>query len=352
MRTSRLAGTLLVLSVLALSAPAYADQHHSNLSLTFDGVVLAAGDQSYSHEAHTLVSGMILGQLVDPSQATLEYGVQAHVSGLSVSGEASFDLAINNPDGSVTKVTGEAPITDMVTPILLPLGCTGTSCQSTIPAAYLGLASVSIQTCSHQEHSHSGDHVQVREGDDGENSGCSAPTNLSLPMQFESAYMNPFGGPIVFASSGNEIIIAATYSEATIDWSGSQLGGAATGTLDGSAAFGGFTMTVNAHEDLVAGTESESGSIALVGMFPTSLNANGNFRGHSTFGPGTACDPSLGLPVGTCQITGLSSSGSFSMHGSGGNIRGSYTTLWTAPAIAFTSSVSATVGGGSDHGGD
>jgi hypothetical protein len=238
----------------------------------------------------------------------------------------------------------------------LPPGCTfGVDCTSAVPLFYLGSSSVTMETCTGQNlGSHHGDHSWGRDGNDGEGNGCSVVFSGDLPMQYESAYLNPFGGPVLFESQGGEVMVVAAYSQAKIDWNGSQLGGVATGTLDGNAVFGGFSMTVNAHEDLVAGTESESGSIALVGMVPTSLNADGRFRGHSTFSPlgGIDCAASMGLPEGTCTLTGLSSSGSFSMHSDGGKIRGSYSTQWGTPAFAFSSTVSAAVGSGSDNGGD
>jgi hypothetical protein len=178
---------------------------------------------------------------------------------------------------------------------------------------------------------------------------------MTLPMQFESGFLNPFGGPIFIASDGGEIFIVATYTASGVSWTGTQLGGTAVGSLAGAPVAGGFAMTVSAFEDLKAGTEVESGTIALVGMTPSTLNATGHFSGRSTIPLGTPCPDVLGFPPGTCQLTGFQSAGEFSMDlASGGSISGSYATSWTVPAVAFTSSVSATVSsnGGDDNGGD
>jgi hypothetical protein len=169
-------------------------------------------------------------------------------------------------------------------------------------------------------------------------------------MEFESAYLNPFGGPILMMSLDGMTSIVSTYSQASIVWKGIQLGGFVTGTLDNQPVGGGFAMTVNAHEDLLAGTESEEGSISLVGMNPSSLNANGHFEGQSTIPAGSPCGAPF--PDGTCQVTGLNSQGSFSMHSSGGDIDGSYSITWNAPAFSFAGIASATVGGGEGDGGD
>lgn len=294
---------------------------------------------------------MIMGNLVDPSQANLDFHLRAHVSGFGVHGEASFILSINNADGSLTKVEGAAHINDM-SGVPLPLLCTGTACTSEVPAVFLGLASVSVQTCGAQSQE-SGAHAIAHDGNSKESDHCTTAAELSLPMQFESAYLNPFGGPILFASQGGEILVISTYSQAKIDWKGSQLSGVVGGTLDSTSVAGNFAMTVNAHEDLVAGTESEDGSIALLGMSVPSLNVHGQFEGHSTIPVGTPCDPLLtGLPLGTCSVTGLESSGSFSMHSGGNDIEGTYQIHWMAPAFAFIGSAAATVGHGQNDGGD
>jgi hypothetical protein len=167
---------------------------------------------------------------------------------------------------------------------------------------------------------------------------------MTLPMQFESAFLNPFGGPIFLASSGGEIFVVSTYSEARVTWTGTQLGGAVAGSLAGNPVAGSFGMTVNAVEDLKNGVEEDQGTIAFLGMSDPSLNAAGQFEGSSIIPAGSDCSAAFGLPPGTCQLTGFSSQGEFSQSAAlGGSIHGEYSTQWTVPAVAFTSTVSATL---------
>jgi len=285
----------------------------------------------------------VLGQAIDPSASSISYYLPAHISGLNVQGTASFTITTTAGDGSSTIVKGSALLGGMIPAETFPLGCTyGVDCTSGIPGIFLGMASVTVQACPPQ--SSSGGHGSgFGWGGFGHKStGCTDVSHLTLPMQFESAFLNPFGGPIFMASEGGEIFVVSTYAESRVTWAGIQLGGTASGSLAGSPVSGGFGMTVYAVEDLVAGTEYEVGSISLVGMNPSTLNAAGHFLGKSTIPPGVACPDSLGFPPGTCQLTGFSSAGAFSMlTQSKGTIMGTYSTTWTVPAVAFTSSVSA-----------
>jgi len=354
MRLTKVAVAFLFVALLAGSTPAYADGTHNNLSLTFSGAILSSGTQSYSSTGGSVVVGSLLGKTIDPTEAQLDYSVQARVSGLSVQGSASFSLSLKGDDGSVTTVKGNAPIAEMIPAETFPIGCTfGADCTSGIPGIYLGLASVTSQTCPAQGQK-SGDHGVGHSSGNGNghgNRGCSDASQMTLPMEFESAFLNPFGGPIFISSQGGEIFLIATYTSARVIWTGIQLGGSATGSLAGSPVSGGFAMGVSAVEDLKSGSELEVGSIALVGMSPPSLNAAGHFIGRSTIPPGTACPtpppPYQPFPPGTCQLTGFSSNGLFSMQSStGGSIVGSYSTIWTAPAVAFTSTVTAILSSG------
>jgi hypothetical protein len=358
-RLSRIALVFLVIAFLAGSAPAYAEEHHGgNLTLTFSGGILSSGNQRYSHDGGTLVGALISGSQVDPSKAHLDYSLRAHVSGLDVGGEADFSLSYRSTDSSVTKVTGSAQIGDMIPAEVFPVGCTGTGCSSAIPGAFLGLTSVTVQSCpsDNQQSGDTGSGGWNRDEGGQGHGGCTVVSQSTIPMVFESAFLNPFGGPIFMADEGpggigQNVLIVATYSHARVVWSGIQLGGSATGSLDGNPVAGHFSMTVSAVEDLKAGFELETGSIALVGMTPDSLNAAGHFTGKSTIPPGPDCSALFGIP-NTCQITGFESKGAFSMEaGSGASVVGSYTTEWTAPAVMFTSSVTATVSSGHGHDG-
>jgi hypothetical protein len=321
--------TAAVLALLLGSTPALADSPHTNLSLTLNGAILDAGSSTYYHVGGHLAGAYILGVPVDPSSSVLHYSLTASVSGLSVAGEASFSLASVGQDGSHNYVLGEAPIDSMVPAEEFPLGCTlGVDCTSAIPGVFLGTASVSVVTC----------HGALQAGH------CQTLFHGDLPMQFESAFLNPFGGPIMMASDGGEVVIVATYTQSRVTWAGIQLGGTASGTLAGSPVSGQFGMTVSAVEDLRGGYELDAGSIAFLGMSQPSLNAAGGFVGRSTIPAGTACPPELGFPPGTCQLTGFASKGVFSMTNAlGGDLKGSYSTTWTVPAVAFSSTVSATL---------
>jgi hypothetical protein len=361
MRISRLAVTLLVVAVLAISTPAYADQKQSNLTLTFNGAILSSGTQSYSHDGGKLVLGTWLGNPIDPSKANLDYSLNAHITGLAAKGEADFTFTVKGADGSSTKVTGDAPISGMIPAEAFPLDCNlGVEpCTSGVPGVFTGQAAVTVQTChsGNDQSSNQGPKSSDGHGSDHGDKGCSKASHLTLPMEFESAFLNPFGGPIFMLSQGGEIFVESTYAESRVTWTGIQLGGSATGTLAGSPVSGGFAMKVSAVEDLKAGTEVEHGTIALFGMNPPNLNAAGHFDGKSTIPqPGSPCPlpppPFQPFPPGTCQLTGFQSSGDFSMDASsGGSIKGTYSTAWDVPAVTFTSSVSATFDSGHGHAG-
>jgi hypothetical protein len=126
----------------------------------------------------------------------------------------------------------------------------------------------------------------------------------------ESAFLNPFGGPVVWASSDGSVLVFS-YTAATIDWQNVQTSGSLTGTLGGATSVSGlFTETTSAHEDLFAGTETESGTLTFLGMTPSYLDASGAYSGSSTIPTYNKIDCSglIGIP-GTCTETGFSSLG-------------------------------------------
>ncbi|HZW85345.1 MAG TPA: hypothetical protein VFE91_05530 [Nitrososphaerales archaeon] len=326
MKIGKLAVVAGLLLLMLGTSPVLADSPHSSLSLNLNGALLSAGTEHYSHQGGQVVAGEVLGVPLDPSHSVIHYSLSAVVSGLTVSGQVSFDLKVNGHQDSTVEVKGTALIGDMVPAEEFPLGCTlGVDCTSAIPGAFLGLANVTIANCN------------------GESDNCPT-TQMMLPMQFESAFLNPFGGPIVMASAGGELMVIATYSQSRVIWTGTQLGGIASGSLAGNPVSGEFAMTVSATEDLRGGYELDHGTIAFFGFDNPALNAAGTFVGKSTIPAGVPCDPSLGFPPGTCQITGFSSSGVFAQTNAlGGSIKGTYSTQWTAPAVLFSSTVSATV---------
>jgi hypothetical protein len=341
-RSKAIVGVALLCFLFGAS-PVFADSPHNNLSLTLNGAILNSGTESYYHYGGQLVAGSILGYNLDLSKSDLHYWLTASVSGVAVSGHAGFEVDTVGGEGAHYFVTGDAQIGSMVPAEQFPLGCTfGVDCTSAIPGLFLGLATVTITKCDDGQSNGQGNDQSNGQGNS-QGDGCRVVYQQDLPMQFESAFLNPFGGPILMASNGGEVFLIANYSAAKVTWSGIQLGGVINGSLSGNPVSGTFGMKVSAVEDLKAGTEVEAGKIAFFGMSPSSLDAAGGFMSRSTIPPGTACPPSLGFPPGTCQITGFNTKGEFSMQTQrGGSIEGSFVTIWTAPAVLFTSSVTAT----------
>ncbi len=319
-------GAMLLL--LGGGAPAFASSPHSGLSLTLNGAIFDSGSQSYYHTGGHLVEAVIGGVPVEAFHANLHYSLQAEVSELTVSGWASFSLVGQNPHGSQLVVNGSAELDGMIPAETFPLGCTfGSDCTSAIPGMFIGEANVMVQEC--QGNADAG--------------RCDVLLTETVPMSFESAFLNPFGGPIFMASSDEAIFIVADYSQSRVTWAGIQLGGTMAGSLAGGPVAGSFLMTVSATEDLRAGYELDHGSIVFVSDNPA-VNAEGEFVGRSTIPAGVPCPAGLDFPEGTCQITGFESAGVFSQTNSLGEmIAGDYSTVWTSPAVAFTSTVQATV---------
>jgi len=314
---SRMAWFALLIPLLFVGSAAASSFQSQNVSLSLAGGVVSPGIQTYSLRGGQLVAAWILGNPVGPGRSFLSYSLNAVVSGLSVTGTASFDLTTHISHSPHMEVTGDIAIDAMTPAVFFPPGCTpGVDCLSEIPALFNGTGTVTLS------------------------SGGSV-TTMSVNMGFESAYLNPFGGPIFFASDNGAVLVVANYSQAWIQWTDVQMGGILSGTVSGASVSGDFGMLVNSSEDLRSGQEFDHGSIAFSGMSNPALNALGSFFGHSTIPTGSsiACP---GFPPGTCNLTGLQSNGFFSMNtASDGTMLGQYSTAWTTPAVAFSSSISA-----------
>lgn len=317
---------LLALAVLLLVVPfgtgiAAADsqtpsQHQPahQLSLSLSGGVMNAGSQDY-----TLVGGQVVGAMIDgvpmAPGATLEYYMNAQVSGLSTNGFFVLSLRGTNALDQSVRVLSYGQILSTPNAIGIPYGCTiGVDCTSEIPTFFLSGSQVFTWTAGQE-------------------------STAQLPIAIESAYLNPFGGPLVISSTDGSISIQANYTQATIQWRNVQMGGTVSGTFGGNSATGAFAMNVNSYENLLTGTEYDRGTI---GMSLTQGTFAGYFHGKSvvpTLGA-TDCSTEFGLPSGTCTMTGLNSTGSMNLFGSGFHIRGTYDTVWKIPAIRFTSIVS------------
>jgi hypothetical protein len=354
MKAAKVVVAIFLLLLLAGTSPVFAeDSHHDShqdISLTLSGAILDSGTQHYSHSGGELVAAMVGGNPILDQSAESHFSLHAVVSGLTVQGSAEFSLEYTDSTGAHVKIHGSAPIGDMIPAEAFPLGCnpaaTPTDCLSGIPGVFVGIASVTTHTCQVDIQSQGdGDHSQ-NGGDDsnnGDNSNTCTKTSDIMAMDFESAFLNPFGGPILMSSIDGSFMIIASYDHARVTWDGIQMGGTVTGQLSGKPVTGTFAQVVSATEDLKAGHESERGTIAFAGMSDPTLNAAGKFSGRSTIPAGVDCGLPM-FPPGTCQITGFHSDGHFSQtNGSGERIKGEYDVEWTAPAVMFTGTVTATL---------
>lgn len=319
---------LLALAVLLLVVPfgtgiAAADsqtpsQHQASqpLSLSLSGGVMNAGSQSYTLAGGQVVGAMINGVPMAPG-ATLEYYMNAQVSGISTNGFFVLSFRGTNALGQSVRVLSYGQVFSTPNAIGIPYGCTiGVDCTSEIPTFFLSGSQVYTWTAGQE-------------------------STAQLAIAIESAYLNPFGGPLVISSTDGSIFIVANYTQATIQWRNVQMAGTVSGTFGGNSATGAFTMNVNSYENLLTGTEYDRGTI---GMSLTQGTFAGYFHGKSvvpTLGA-TDCSAEFGLPTGTCTMTGLNSAGSMNLFGSGFQISGMYNTVWMIPAIGFTSTVSGT----------
>jgi len=348
----------LVLVLLLGGNVAFASTSTQALAINTGGTVLTAGDQKYVVHGGSLVKGTILGKTLlasasptfvtdDATPLTLNYNLQADVSGLSASGSAQFQMSGKTVNGMKVVVQGQAQIVGMQSQSL-PIGCT-TTCTSGIPVFFVGVATTDITI------------------------GWSPTQHNTSTMLFESPYFNPWGNPIMIVSTDGAIVIATTYDKATLDWKGTTVSGTIQGSLGSYPVQGTMSLTSNEHEDFVTGvTTYDNGTMSFTNMSPRSLNVQGPYQGTSTIPkPGsfacaavqwlysTPCTQdcsayfgSLGLPVipGTCTQTGFQSLGKFSLQGQGTSdggtqttVTGSYSTTWSSPALGFLSAAYATV---------
>jgi hypothetical protein len=364
MKTAKVAIVFAMLFLLVASSPVFAEDSHNdqnhdqNLSLTLSGGILDSGTQHYSHSGAELVAAMVGGMPIDPSSADLHFSLHAVVSGMTVKGQATFSLDYTNSKGAHVQVDGSAPIDNMIAAEFFPFTCVNpdgsptAACTSGIPGIFMGSAAITTQTCQGDNQSQGDGHSQGQ-GDQAQNAADNSdnegdnPNNCtqipsSLHMNFESAFLNPFGGPIFMASDDMSLVIVASYNHARVTWDGIQMGGSVVGQLSGNPVTGMFSQVVSATEDLKQGHESDRGTFVFAGMSDPLLNAAGKFSGESTIPQqGIDCSSVTGLP-GTCLITGFHSEGHFSLKNALDNrIKGDYSVEWTAPAVAFISTVTA-----------
>jgi hypothetical protein len=285
---------------------------------------------------------------IDQSSAKLRYSIDASVRGTAVSGEATFTITDKNAAGDQVTIEGDAKLSDMIpafgTPFdpsqpANPVACLGTAsgCSSEVPAFLVGTATLQVHTSSEsdsEENSNQDGHASTNSQKD---------TKFTMPMLFESAYLNPFGGPTVIASSDptNPILIVATYTKAISQWEEVNVGGAIT---DSTGIVGTFTQTMSLTEDLLNNRETDRGTISIASFSVSFPSASGDFRGTSTIPPVPSptpapldCSMAFDLPPGTCTLTGSHSTGVFNLHSTDdkSQVEGSYDINWTVPALVF-----------------
>jgi hypothetical protein len=331
-----------------------------SFSLAIAGEVVNAGNQHYNiqaggpaiHGRDQPVSASVLGTSLNLTKPlNFNYHLDTKVSGLTVTGNAAFQLMGTLVNGSNINLEGNAQIVGAIPAVCLPSFSMAAICASTdtseVPAFFLGLANIHFT-------------VITPTTPPGKTRGPptppTPPENVNLngvQVMFESAYLNPFGNPIVIASSDfYTLSIVAPYTQATIDWSNVAVTGELGGTLGQKVVSGTFAEVSQQHEDLVAGTTHDSGTIAFSNVLDqngnavSALDVAGRYTGASTIPTVGSydCSASIGFPAnsGVCTETGFLSTGNFNLHGQGNSITGSYSTSWTVPAFAFSGTASGT----------
>lgn len=331
MKTKRTIGIAVlstIAAILLFSPTTFAASSSTPLNLSVQGMITNAGTQVYSFGGGSVVAGEILGT---PLGSSVNYQVNAYVHGLNTNGEGFINTGSTSVQITINGQVGEA----------FPLGpppdyapCTS-GCNSEIPIFFTGVAT-------------------VRGGG----------SSTAIPVLIESPYLNPFGNPIVISSTdGVSIQMVVTYTRATITWMGVSVQGLVSGTYGSEQVVGAYSSTTFSQENLVSGVEHDTGSVSFTGMSDavtgapiSALNANGLLFGSTTIPPiGTGGSFSCAsdnpnpvfyiptLPAGTCTATGATSSGTFSMLGHGGTIKGTYATDWSVPSLFTSTTVTATV---------
>ena len=340
--------------LVAIPSVAFADgSGYHTVALGLAGSLVNVPHQQYQQSGGAATYLRLRRISVSLSSASLTYSLNAAVSGTTVSGTAYFNLTGAGSSGDEenspvytgpVSVVGQAVLVGMVPAVGFPLDPTqptnplacNPNCQSEIPAFFVGAGDVQVTF------------------------NGATTDNPNAVFLFESAYMSPFGGPIAMGTTDAAIRIAATYTAQNSAWGGVQAAGV---VLDWNGNLvGNFGLISNLSENLVKGTENDSGSMVLYGFSGQyyALNSLGTFSGIS-FVPAAGsfdCTSTLraqliaagtyfNLPPNTCLATGSISTGGFNLiHNSYRSISGGYALYWSVPALAFGGAVIATWGGG------
>jgi hypothetical protein len=326
--------TLTVLTLLFIAGSigvnsgtySFAASSKQTLNLNIqNGGILNAGPQKWT------MSGGVLGMALDSATPDLaaatwtfvHYSMTANVNGLTTNGKFGLHLNGTTASGQAISIRVHANITDSIPAVCFPsytvTGVCSAADTSEIPAYFVATGFLRVVT--------------------GEEASPKQPISLLI----EDAALNPFGAPIVISSTDGSFLVVATYSHARTVWQSVQTAGTLAGTLGSKPVSGNFVQNIRTIEDYVAGTATDSGQISLVGMTPSSLNANGKFHGTSIIPKTGTVDCSPPGLAGTCTETGYTSTGTFSMDPNGVTLSGNYAVQWPAPSIVFDGNMTAKV---------
>jgi len=296
--------------LLGGTSAAFAASPSQTLNATMQGAVTNLGNQTYAYSGGQVLAAYIAGNPIDTNTGSIRFSVFANQNGMNTNGFGNIKFS-GSVNGMQVSVTGTFGINGEDMGAGLPAGCT-TTCSEVLPFDFIGSSNVRLTM-----------------------GGQTMPETLVV----ESPYWNPYGGPIYLVSPDQAIVIVASYTQATILWTGAQTAGYISGTLGSTAVSGTFGQTSVENENLVTGTATDTGTI----QFNTniaSLNSRGTYTGtdYIPLAGSSDCSP-VGLPY-TCTLTGFQSQGNFRAAG----MSGTYSTSWGVPAYTFVSTVSATVG--------
>lgn len=331
----------LLTGIGLIAANAAQGSTQQQISFTAFGGVVSAGNQNYViGQSGQAVMASIAGFTFDPTQPVqVNYALSASVSGLSASGVAFFNVRASLLGGGTVSVSGFAPINSEVPALCLPSGSTNGICEpgdtSSIPAYFVSNNAFLMITTTLN--------------------GQTSIQTETIPMLFESAYLNPFGAPIVFGTGdGFETLLVITpYTSGTVSWHGVVTEAQVMGTYGTTSVSGDMMQVTSEHENLVMGTAVDHGSMSMSNMVNSNgnpvntLDANGTFSGTSVIPSqgGIDCSASIGFPAGSgiCTMYGFNSVGTFGLSGYQNTIAGSYSTVWGIPAFTFSATATGTI---------
>ena len=301
-----------------------------SLALGIAGGVMNAGTQQYLiQQSGHVVMGSFQSLEIDTTRPNhLKYNLDATVQGTSSSGYVDFRLSAFLFGGGAIDILGNGSIVGMMAAVCLPnydMPNSDGSCPnndtSAVPAMFIGMMSLEVTT------------------------GGLTNSMQGVPMLFESAYMNPFGGPIVLSTADKSVQLVTTYNRATVDWSNVTDAGMVQGMLGSTPVSGTFLQIAQEHENLVNGKAQDRGVMMFSGMTTTSLDVSVTYAGSSST-PTSEAQDCTALAQVPCTSYGFQSSGHFRTSSSGQQsflIAGSYKTMWGIPAFSFTGTMTAVV---------